>query len=65
MPWTPPAPPLAHIESRIAYWRQIMEIPDSEPSAPVLRSIAAHRLSELGALSWKQRRDRDERTLGV
>ena len=51
MAWTPPLPPLAYPESRIAYWRSVLAIPDEEPSAPLLRSMAAHRLVELGALS--------------
>lgn len=51
MSWTPPLPPLAYPESRIAYWRSIMAIPDTEPAAPLLREMAAHRLIELGALS--------------
>ena len=44
MAWAPPPPPLTYAESRIAYWRAIMEIPDAEPAAPLLRSMAAHRL---------------------
>lgn len=51
MAWAPPPPPLAYAESRIAYWRAIMDIPDTEPAAPLLRSMATHRLLELGALS--------------
>jgi hypothetical protein len=51
MSWTPPLPPLAYPESRIAYWRSVLAIPDTEPAAPLLREMAAHRLIELGALS--------------
>lgn len=28
-----------------------MDIPDAEPAAPLLRSMAAHRLLELGSVS--------------
>jgi len=51
MAWAPPLPPLAYAESRVAYWRAILDIPDGEPAAPVLRLMAAHRLLELGGLS--------------
>jgi hypothetical protein len=57
MSWTPPPPPLAYPESRIAYWRSIMAIPDSEPAAPLLRAMAEHRLIELGALSAAEGQD--------
>jgi hypothetical protein len=51
MPWNPPLPPLAHPQARISYWRSILAIPDVEPGAALLRSMAAHRLLQLGALS--------------
>lgn len=51
MPWTPPPPPLAYPQARIAYWRSILAIPDVEPAAALLQCMAAHRLLELGALS--------------
>jgi hypothetical protein len=51
MPWTPPAPPVDYPQARINYWRSILAIPDVEPAAALLQSIAAHRLLELGALS--------------
>ena len=57
MSWTPPPPPLAYPESRIAYWRSIMAIPDIEPAAPLLREMASHRLIELGALSAAEGQD--------
>lgn len=50
MSWIPPRPPLNSVESKIAYWQRVLEIPEEEPSAPILRSMAAHRLVELGAL---------------
>lgn len=54
MPWTPPPPPLSYPQARIAYWRSIMAIPNAEPGAALLQSMAAHRLQELGALSqWE------------
>jgi hypothetical protein len=51
MPWIPPPPPLAYPQARISYWRSILAIPDIEPGAALLQSMAAHRLQELGALS--------------
>jgi hypothetical protein len=54
MPWTPPPPPLAYPQARIAYWRSILAIPDAEPAATLLQSMAAHRLLELGALSRRE-----------
>ena len=57
MSWTPPLPPLAYPESRIAYWRSIMAIPDTELAAPLLRKMAAHRLIALGALSGAEGHD--------
>jgi hypothetical protein len=56
MPWVPPAPPLNHKQSRISYWQRILAIPATEPSAPLLRDMAAHRLMELGALSVAEAR---------
>jgi len=47
MSWMPPPPPLRGRESVIAYWRAILEIPSSEPSAAVLRGMASQRLAEL------------------
>ena len=49
MSWTLPAAPRRSLESRVAYWRQLLEIPIEEPGAAVLREMATHRLSELGA----------------
>lgn len=51
MPWSPPPPPLSYPKARIAYWRTLLTIPEAEPAAALLRSMAAHRLFELGALS--------------
>lgn len=51
MPWMPPRPPLNDHVSRVTYWRAIMDIPDAEPAAPLLRSMAAHRLLELDGMS--------------
>ena len=51
MAWTPPRPPLTDRASRISYWRAIIDIPDAEPAAPLLRSMAAHRLLELGGVT--------------
>jgi len=51
MPWTPPHPPSRSRQARVVYWRRILEIPSSEPAAPLLQSMAAHRLLELGGLS--------------
>ena len=56
MSWIPPHLPLRSRESKVGYWQAILEIPDAEPSAPILRSMAAHRLVGLGALSeWEAR----------
>jgi len=49
MSWMPPPPPLRGRESVIGYWRAILEIPSSEPSAEVLRGMASKRLAELHA----------------
>jgi hypothetical protein len=38
------------VKSVIAYWREVLGIPDDEPSAPILRAMAVHRLLELRAL---------------
>jgi hypothetical protein len=51
MPWTPPPPPVDYPQARISYWRSILAIPDVEPGAALLQSMAAQRLLELGALS--------------
>lgn len=48
MPWTLPAPPRRSLESRVAYWQQLLAIPLEEPGAAVLREMATHRLFELG-----------------
>jgi hypothetical protein len=51
MAWTLPTPPRQSLESRVAYWQQMLQIPLDDPAAPTLREMAAHRLCELGALS--------------
>lgn len=49
MSWTPPRLPTRDRESVVAYWRQILEIPDDEVGAPMLREMATERLRTLGA----------------
>jgi len=45
-------PPLPFgTETRADYWRKILQIPLSEPSAPLLRQMAAERLIQLDAIS--------------
>lgn len=51
MPWIPPRPPTNSLQARVAYWRRLLEIPHSEPSAVLLQSMAARRLLQLGVLS--------------
>lgn len=51
VPWTPPIPPRSTLKSKVTYWQRILEIPLNEPSAPILRQMAAQRLMELGAMS--------------
>jgi hypothetical protein len=48
--WFPPHPPISNV-SRVIYWREILEIPLTEPSAELLRTMAVERLVKLGALS--------------
>jgi hypothetical protein len=45
--WTPPKLPPRDQESVIAYWREILAIPDNEPGAQQLREMAAERLRVL------------------
>jgi hypothetical protein len=47
MSWKPPKPPNRRLESIVAYWRQIMLIPDDELAAPILREMASERLKAL------------------
>ena len=47
------APPLPHMNSnaKIEYWLRILEVPQDEPGAGLLREMAAQRLLELQAIS--------------
>jgi hypothetical protein len=45
--WEPPKPSRGDIESVIAYWREILAIPDTEQGAELLRTMAAERLRTL------------------
>jgi len=58
MSWTPPPLPLMRRESIIAYWRAILAIPSTEPSAEVLRGMARQRLVELHARSRREAQHR-------
>lgn len=55
MSWEPPQPPRNSLESIVAYWQAIVDIPESEPSAAILRDMAANRLAELGVASSRAR----------
>jgi hypothetical protein len=47
MNWTPPLPPTADNQSRIAYWQSILAIPSGETGAEVLKQMANERLAQL------------------
>ena len=53
MSWMPPPLPFG-TNTRAAYWRKIFQIPLSEPSAPLLRQMAAERLKQLDAISQEE-----------
>ena len=53
MSWMPPPLPFG-TNTRAAYWREILQIPLSEPSAPLLRQMAAERLNQLDAISKEE-----------
>lgn len=56
MSWIAPPPPCLSQQSRIEYWRQILDIPDDEPGAVMLRAMAAERLVTFHELSEEQAR---------
>jgi hypothetical protein len=47
MNWAPPKLPRGDIESVVAYWREMLAIPDNEQGAELLRAMAAERLRTL------------------
>ena len=49
MPWEPPLLPGRSVKERIDYWSEILRMPEDEPGADHLRSMASQRLQELGA----------------
>jgi len=51
MSWMPPPPPRNKREFVVAYWQDILAIPENEPGAAMLREMATQRLVELGAVS--------------
>ena len=51
--WMPPPLPFG-TETRVDYWQKILQISLSEPSAPLLRQMAADRLKQLEAISQEE-----------
>jgi len=48
-------PPLPFgTKTRVDYWQKILQISLSEPSAPLLRQMAADRLKQLEAISQEE-----------
>lgn len=54
MSWQPPHLPGRSLEERIEYWSEILRMPEDEPGADHLRSMASQRLQELGLAPTEQ-----------
>jgi hypothetical protein len=51
MAWYVPPLPRAERKSKVAYWFCLLEIPNDEPAAEMLKAMAMQRLLALGAIS--------------